>query len=92
MSTTELQTTISSLINSSSPCRVYFKPNDSRNVIYGYFVNIEDSKDLRLKGMVRFVNAGAYESFLLSSSNGSKHINSSLTRIYKISDFMDIKI
>lgn len=65
--------------------KVYFKEHDVRNPMIGIFVNLRDSDELKTKDMVRFVNQSRLDFW------NPEEPNIGLTKIYKVTDFTQIK-
>lgn len=92
MAKIDLTNKISELIESGEMCRVYFKETDTRTLIYGKFVALSDNEDMLSKGYVRFVIGERVPQFEQSKEEDVKGLGHvKFTRLYKISDFAQIK-
>lgn len=67
--------------------KVYFKEHDTRLPMIGKFVELEDSKELEVKRMVRFVSLSKEDNY--ESAVQMRKIE--FTRLFKVNDFHSTK-
>lgn len=68
-------------IKSDTLVKIIFKPHDERTPIIGKFVDLNDSKYLKGKNMVRFVNQSRLDNYKGDVA---------MTRIYAVNDFSQV--